>query len=163
MTCKLPALRETATRQFTGVNLFIVLFGAYSLMPYLMDRYYGEPAIHSALSLTRTEDQSFVSEMITVSRPNSGYKTSAAVDELGRILCSENRAFTWIESRSIDWEISEFIGCPEPKQPYKICSFFAVTSNSGIKKSFGVKNGFCTDMIYPSNVGKQYAFNDHRI
>lgn len=149
MTYDLPNLRDTVRRQSRTGNLAILLLGAWLLVPYLMDRYRGEPTISSDLYAYMEDGIPFVQESITVKYPNRGSRNNILVDDEDRIVCARNAVSYWEQSQINQWYAEGFVGCDVPDRPYRICTVYSVASKSGIERKFGAGREFCTQMVYP--------------
>lgn len=152
MTCKLPALRGTVERQTRTGNLAILFLAPWMLVPYLVDKYRGEPYISVALSQEYNESgDSIINESIDVKYPNRGSRNNVVYDTNGTIICLKNLVSYWSESKSRSWYFPAFVDCNEPLVPYRVCTVFSVYSKGGIERKFGDNKDFCTDLITPRN------------
>ena len=158
MTYDLPNLRSTARRQLRLGNMAIILLGVWLIMPYLVDRYRGEPTISTSLSAYSEADNVYIAETLTVKYPNRGTRNNIVLDEQDRIVCIKNFSSYWDVTKDYEWSMEAFTSCDTPENPFRVCSIFNVLGKSGIERKFGAGREFCTDMIYPH---KEQIDEDH--
>lgn len=154
MICKLPALKSTVERQTTPGNIVLLFIASWIIMPWMLDVWTGQPSIYADVSYSRDSvDGVIIKDSISVKYMNRGNRLNYLVNNDNEIICMNDWEALWDKDRVRFWHLSAFVGCTEPKVPYKVCSIFSVRSQSGIERKFGENREFCTDMIEPLKEG----------
>lgn len=143
---RLPNLKDTITRHKKPGNLAILILAIWLVIPYVIDKYRGEPYIHSSLFFLVQPTTTYILEEINVKHPNRGIKSVIVYDKENRIMCAKNFVSYWDKSYVRTWSIEAFTGCPEPQEDYKICNIFSLTGISGVERVYGTEENYCTSM-----------------
>lgn len=160
MSCNLPALKSTMTRQTRIGNLFWLFCAVWVIYPYIIDRYRGEPAIQSTLTFVNEGHASFIKEETIVKYPNRGSRNNILYDEHNNIMCMRNVVSIWENSFNISWDVKAFAQCAElPSTPFKACTIFSANSKSGIERKFGKDFTICTGYITVNTEGNYVDHN----
>lgn len=148
MSCNLPALKKTFTRQSTAGNVVLLLIALWVFYPYLIDRYRGEPAIQSSLSHEFDDNAHYIHEITKVKHPNRGSRINVVYDNKDRIICSKNIVSYWDKDRDVTWNLKAFADCDASTSGIvRACSIFSVYSKSGIERKFGSDKSICTEFF----------------
>ena len=140
-------LRATVKRQLTPGSLALMLLAAITFAPRLIDTIKDEPWIANELIVARNSDGiPLVEDRITTNAPVFGQRATFAVSEQGTVICGTGHTNAWRGESKQFWRLSAFIGCPQPSEPYRVCSAFSLTSGSGRHRTF---DPVCSPLTQP--------------
>ena len=155
MKCRFPTLKHTVERQTTPGNIVLLFIASWIILPWMLDVWTGQPAINAKVSYWRDSvDNIIIKDSVSVKYMNRGTRINYMINNDNEIMCMNDWDLFWDRDRLRFWYLSAFVGCVEPKVPYKVCSIFSVRSQSGIERKFGENYEFCTDVIEPLKEGK---------
>lgn len=146
---ELSNLKAAYKRQNTPGTHLVLIMAAIAFGPRAYDTIIGEPWISDSLAIVQNSTGAIVVEDIThTNEAVSGVRVNTVESESDEIICSTEHHNTWHGERKRFWQIDAFTGCAQPKEMYRVCSRFAVSSNSGRSRQFGP---FCSGLTKPSN------------
>lgn len=144
---KCTHLAAAIRRHTTAGSLLLLMFSGIVFGPRLWDTIRGEPWIDNRLAIIQNSNGDIVVEDLTVTRGAvHGLRANTIESEDSSVLCSTQHHNTWLGERNRFWRIAAFTGCHPPPDPYRICSRFVVTSDSGRQRYFGP---FCSGLTKP--------------
>lgn len=144
-------LQATVKRQSTPGSLLVIAIALIAFGPRLWDTVIGEPWIDNSLAVVETSVGRIVVEDTTVTNESvSGLRANTVESEDGTVLCSTEHHNTWHGERKRFWQIAAFTNCAPPTESYRVCSRFAISSDSGRQRQFGP---FCSGLTQPVIVG----------
>lgn len=140
-------LAATFRRHTTGGSLLVLFMSAWVLGPGLWDTVRGEPWIENHLTVVQNSNGAVLVEDITRTKgPAHGVRANTIQAADGSVLCSTEHHNTWIGERKRFWRIEAFARCSPPPEVYRVCSHFAVSSDSGRHRYYGP---FCSAPTQP--------------
>ena len=129
------ALRRHSTAGTRGILILsMILFG-----PRVWDYVQGEPWITGSLSVVRASDGRYlIEDSITTNNPVYGDRQITLENRDGTVLCSSRWSGAWEATTKRNWDLAALAGsnCHTPKEPFRVCSTFSVSSQSGRHRSF---------------------------
>lgn len=141
---ELPNLRDTVRRQSTPASLLLIVCAAIVFGPRIWDTLRGEPWIDNQLVVVQNSGGGIVVEDQTkTTSPVHGLRFTSAEAEDGTVICSTEHSDIWLGENKRFWRLSAFIGCVQPREPYRVCSRFSIRSESDRRRSFGP---FCSPL-----------------
>lgn len=144
---KCTHLSQALRRQFSPGSLLLLLFAAIVFGPQSFDWARGEPTIANHLAVvTNSQGVVLVQDVTQTRRPVSGVRANTIEREDGAVVCSTEHHNTWRGERNRFWDIRAFTSCAAPAYPFKVCSNFAVQSDSGRQRYLGP---FCSSLTDP--------------
>lgn len=144
---KLEHVRAAAERHTSPGSLVLLLLTLIVFGPRTWDAVRGEPNIENRLAVVQNSaGETLIHDLTLTNQPVSGLRANIIEDSSGAVLCSQEHHNTWHGERNRFWQFSAFTGCPEPKVDYRVCSTFAVHSESGRQRFLGP---FCSALSAP--------------
>lgn len=141
----LSNLRATVRRQSTPGSLVLLVCAALVFAPRAYDYIIGEPWIDNSLMIVENSTHEMIIEDVTLTKePVHGLRVNTVEDEAGGILCSTEHHNSWHGERKRFWRLGAFTGCALPKESYRVCSRFSISSGSGRTRLFGP---FCSSYV----------------
>lgn len=148
MENNLRHVKDMVKRQSTPGSAAIILMAVLLFGPKSIDMIRGEPWIDNRLLITQTSQGITVIEDTTITQNIvNGLRVVTAESPDGTVVCRANHINTWLGEKKQFWRVEAFIGCPQPKEAYRICSFFVARSESGRERSYGP---FCSSLTLPA-------------
>lgn len=144
---ELANLKATYRRQSTPGSLILIVCAAVVFGPRVWDTVRGEPWIENQLVVAQNSGGGVVVEDVTKTASNvHGLRFTSAEAEDGTVICSTEHSDVWLGENKRFWRLTAFIGCDQPREPYRVCSRFSVRSESDRRRGFGP---FCSPLTKP--------------
>lgn len=144
---KCTHISQAMRRQFSPGSLLLLLFAGIVFGPQSYDWIQGEPALTNHLAVVTTSQGAVLVQDVTQTRrPVYGLRANTIEREDGAVVCSTEHHNSWRGERNRLWEFRAFTSCAAPAYSFKICSNFAVQSDSGRQRYLGP---FCSSLTDP--------------
>lgn len=141
-------LRAAIRRQTSPGSLALLVMAMVLFAPRTWDFIRGEPWINNQLSvIEKTDGRLIVEDKIQTHDEVQGLRANTVETKDSSVICARDHRNSWQRQRNRFWRFEAFAGCTKPSEPFRVCSFYTLSSNSGRLNRFGP---FCSEYMTPA-------------